>query len=224
MLQSDCCHISEEAVRRVAGVAVIGQIGPAQREGSVGEIVEVGDPAVGLVDKVVGRRLVQADSGAGGEELQILELERRLERRERRQRRRREERRDDAVLGEGVDVLVADRREIEAGERQGHIGRLLAIVEADEVARRERLRRLELPCQFEVGPGRAVGLDDAFREQIRDAAVLRHERREEMIEAAILADDHDDVLDWRCRLRLLRRRVRERPARRDRAERERHQR
>ena len=49
----------------------------------------------------------------------------------------------------------------------------------------------------EVRPGRSVGVDDALGEQIEHllALVLRLIGGEHMIEAAILSDDDDDVLD-----------------------------
>src|SRR3954470_7890994 len=48
-------------------------------------------------------------------------------------------------------------------------------------------------------PRRAVAVHDAFRDKIENALVLVPGtiRGEEMIEAAILADDHDHVLDRR---------------------------
>jgi hypothetical protein len=58
-------------------------------------------------------------------------------------------------------------------------------------------------CLLEIGPGNRVlagiELDDALRQQVHHAlaGAFGHVGREHVVEAAVLADDDDDVLDRR---------------------------
>jgi hypothetical protein len=49
----------------------------------------------------------------------------------------------------------------------------------------------------EILVGRAIGLDDVFGQQAQHPLIarLRHVGGEQVIEAAIFADDNDDMLD-----------------------------
>jgi Oxidoreductase family, C-terminal alpha/beta domain len=61
---------------------------------------------------------------------------------------------------------------------------------------------LELMRAIEIFVGRAVGLDDVFGQQVQHPLVvrLRPVGGEQVIKAAIFADDDDDMLDRRCGL------------------------
>ena len=51
---------------------------------------------------------------------------------------------------------------------------------------------------YEVGSRSAIGFDDAFREQVPNCLVaLGHVGGENVVEAAIFTDDHDDVFNRR---------------------------
>jgi hypothetical protein len=87
--------------------------------------------------------------------------------------------------------------------RQHVVERLLLLVRADEIfAAVRRGGDLELMRQAEIRTRRAVRLDDLLGQQVRHllVRVLRHIGGEQMIEAAVFADDDDDVLDRRRRL------------------------
>ena len=102
----------------------------------------------------------------------------------------------------GIVRMKATGGFLHAGEirrRQGLVEHLARRAGADEEVARAVRRRddLELMPLGEIRPGRAVSLDDALRQQVEHALVLalRHIGREQMVEAAVLADDDDHVLD-----------------------------
>src|SRR5262249_48299093 len=95
------------------------------------------------------------------------------------------------------------RQAADVGRWRGRIERLVGRLGADEeLAEVRRRHQLELVALGEVRARRAVGLDDALRQQVQRLLVPagRHVGGEDMIEAAVLADDDDDVLDRARRL------------------------
>src|SRR5262249_29019388 len=86
-------------------------------------------------------------------------------------------------------------------------GRLLRVDElgrADEVGHRIDRADLILLCQILVWSGRAVGIDDTLGEQVRHRlSMLRLVRAVDIVESAILTDEHDDVLDRGCGRRCI---------------------
>src|SRR5262249_19225496 len=81
--------------------------------------------------------------------------------------------------------LLVDRL---AGGREG----------VDEKHRRIRLVYDELPRLGEIRPGSAVRQDDALRQQVGDRlVVLWPIGSKDMVESPVLADQDDQVLDWR---------------------------
>src|ERR1700751_5460404 len=68
-----------------------------------------------------------------------------------------------------------------------------------------RVHRLVLGRARVIRPRRAVGVDDPFRQQVQHSLVFVHRliSGEQVIESAVLADDHDDVLDGRCRVAVI---------------------
>src|SRR5262249_3938650 len=87
----------------------------------------------------------------------------------------------------------------DVGRRQEAVEHLARSAGADEEIARTvgRRRDLELMRAGEVRSWRAIGFDDALGEQIAHPFIaLGDIGCEQMIEAAVLADDDDDVLDW----------------------------
>ncbi len=106
------------------------------------------------------------------------------------------------AAGEAEDAgsgWILNTRKI--GGRQHIIESLLLLIGADEIFAVVRRRdNLELMCLRKISARRAVGVDNSLRQQVMDLffLVLRNVGGEEMIEAAIFADDDDDVFDRRC--------------------------
>src|SRR5262249_27861191 len=72
------------------------------------------------------------------------------------------------------------------------------LIRVDEVERWNDARELELLREVLVRAGRAVGVHDVLREQVRDRlAVPRRVGPVDVVERAVLSDDDDEVLDRR---------------------------
>ena len=165
----------EELMDGVGRVGVIRHGRAGHLEGAWRQRVDVGDADVGADS-------VGQPGAAGAEQELVLRRQARIATRNRQD--------------EG------DRRILHAAEirrRQGLVEEFTRRAGADEEVAGAVRRRgdLELMALGEIRPGRAVGLDDALRQQVEHALVpvLRHIGREQMIEAAVLADDDDNVLD-----------------------------
>ena len=175
-----------ESVRRVPGVGVVGEIGTGQLKRSVRQVGVVGDACVWS-----GRPC--GASRTGGEQKKIVRFQRRLNRRQ-------------LCIGEPGERWRCQawlvRRAAQRRGGKGRVNRLVAIVDADEIARLARCREL-LRCG-EIRPGRAVRTYDTFRQQIQDrVAAFRNVSAVNVIKAAVFADDDDDVLDRCGGLRLI---------------------
>ncbi len=174
-----------EAVRRVTGVVIIRQDRALQRK-RTRERAGAGNASVQRVgrqvgstrrqDIEIGRIHVLLDTGFGNG----------LERR-----------RSIALRGRGA-LGVGLRHQVGRAVRE--LGDVRC---ADVVARLSRSRKL-LRLR-EVRTGRAVLVDDALRQQVGDglALPLRAIHAEGVVEAAILTDQNDDVLDRSFGLRFL---------------------
>ncbi len=78
------------------------------------------------------------------------------------------------------------------------------LIQADEILGAEWSHGLELLCFLEMRPRGAVRIHNSLRQQIADGfAVPGNVSGEDMIEGAILADEHDDMLDGRLGLVML---------------------
>ena len=171
-------HLLIHLKKLMDGVGRVGVI----RHARAGHLEGAGRQRVDVGDARVGADIVGQPGAAGAEQELVLRRQARIAARDRQD--------------EG------DRRILHAGEirrRQGLVEHLARRAGADEeVAGAVRWRDdLELMPLGEIRPGRAVGLDDALRQQVEHALVLalRHIGREQMVEAAVLADDDDHVLD-----------------------------
>ena len=94
------------------------------------------------------------------------------------------------------------RRESDLGRRQmrrvRHLARVHELVRVDEVRHRVDRGQSRLLGGRAFVAGRAVGMDDASGEKICHVfARLGHIGRVDVVERAILADEHDHVLDRR---------------------------
>jgi hypothetical protein len=137
-------------MRRVAGVGIVGQIRTGQLKRPVRQAGVVGDTGIGPARPSLA-------GGAGGEQEQIIGLQRRLDCRQLGLRQAGDRRRGRARL---VRCVMQRRR------RQDRIGYLLCDGDPDVIA---RLRPGgELPGGHEIRPGRTVRLDDSLRQQVED--------------------------------------------------------
>ena len=86
------------------------------------------------------------------------------------------------------------RRPVQGWCRQGRVAGLVLRGDRDEIAGLARGR--ELLCFGEMRPRRAVRADDAFDQKVRNRIPARRNMGAvEVIEALVLADNDDDVLD-----------------------------
>src|SRR5581483_4932655 len=93
------------------------------------------------------------------------------------------------VLDEGV-LRTACERSRQRGSRK------LGLRWAEQKGVRLNIVSSGLRGFREVGPRCSIGLDDAFGEKIPDGLTfLGNVRGKDVIKAAVLADDHDHVLD-----------------------------
>ena len=183
LLVDGAIHLLEHLEELVDGIAREGverhrrtcQLERTRRQG-----VDVGDPGIGT------ERGGETGSPSGEKEL--------IRRRKAR-----------ITPGNAEDPRVW-RKGTHAGDvrgRQRRIELLLQAARADEelpsVGRRNDL---ELMCFGEIGTRRSIGVDDALRQQIQYLGSPRHVGGEEVIEAPVLSDDDDDVLDRRRRVAL----------------------
>ncbi len=176
-----------EAVRGIAGVVIVGEVRPLQRE-RTGERAGAGDAGV--------ERIGRQASEAGGQDVEVSRIHVLL----------------NARLGDRLErrasVAWRGRGAFRVGLRHcvgGAIGRLGDRRNADIERRLGRDR--ELLRLREVRTRRTVLVDDALRQQVRDglALALGLVDAEGMIETAVFTDQDDDVLDRRSRLDGLRR-------------------
>ncbi len=181
-----------EAMHRACRVGVVGKraaIGQLKRSGR--QCADVGDALV--------RRLRGLAGAAGQKKLVVVRIKpvfRLLRQRQARFAAR--DRAAAALVGNIGDLGTANqrRRQLVLGEG------LLRRVEQERIVRTGVLRR-QLVRLLEVGSGNcvvgAVELDDALGEQVEDFFLgpFRHIGGEHVVEAAVFADDDDDVLDRR---------------------------
>ena len=176
-----------EAMHRALGIGVIGhRRGVGELEGTGRQRIHVGDARV---RRTTGERRVGRLITAGDQELIVVGSKARF---------------SGLRIGDGrredVGVLGA------ADDRRGKlvVGEFLL-----RRAQQERISRSSVRCGglmrlFEVRAGDRilvlVELDDALGEQVVDALAgpVRHVSGEHVIEAAVFADDDDDVLDRRA--------------------------
>jgi len=93
---------------------------------------------------------------------------------------------EDLATGRSFTYIEFDQR----------VGRLAAIVGADEIVRLPRCR--VLLRRGEIRPGRTVLANDALRQQIQDGvAAFRNVGAVNVIKGPVLTDHDDDVLDRR---------------------------
>ncbi len=173
-----------EAMDRAAAVGVVAGL-RRQRIGAVRQIVVVRDARIRRIHRNAGRagqqkseiRLIEAIFGLLGER-EVREGAGAVERRV-------------------VDAGVRRRRRVGRARRLQHVGGLIVRLLGPGVIRIEiGVHRRVLRCEIVVHAGSAVDGDDLLGEQIVDRfAAAGLVGREQMVEAAILADDHDDMLD-----------------------------
>ena len=168
-----------EAMARVPRVGVVRHRGAGELERPVGQVRRVGHARVDAPRWQAG--------GAGGQEDEVTGLEVELGRRSAHRR-------------EGRRRRIARRRVSSERVRRGQRGVRRLDGRADVEGRLRRHR--ELTSEREVRPGGAIGVDDGLGHEVPDGlAMLRPVRAEDVVEAPVLGDDDDDVLD-RC-LRVL---------------------
>ena len=184
-----------EAMHRARGVALVGE------RIAVGQLERAGRQA-GHRDDALVRRLRGLAGATGQQRLIIAVIQpgfRLL--RERQARLALRDRRAAALVGDVGDLGSADQRGRQLIVGEGLLGRAQQKrVLGTDVLCSQLVRLLEVGARNRVLVG--VELDDATGEQIVDGvpALLRHVSREHVVEAAILADDDDDVLDRRPRV------------------------
>jgi hypothetical protein len=121
------------------------------------------------------------------------------------------------ILGRQARIAARDAQDANIGRDRAnaaHIGCRQCRVEllvyhiraAEEFAAIGRGHDLELLALSEMRAWRAIGIDDAFGQKVEHPLVpaLRLVGCEEVIEAPVLADDDDNVLDWRGGLQPIR--------------------
>ena len=195
-------------MHHVARIAVVGQIGAAQLERGIGQARIVGNAGVRL--GAGERRLCRVElailetGGARREEMQIILPDPlgKLGQHTGRKGFGVEGRcRIDRIILELSECLGLRRRAARLRGRQKRISGFVGIdqrVRADEIGNRIDGLDLELLGQSPVGPWRAIRVDNTPRQQVPNVlATFRHIGGIKIVEGAVLADHHDQMLDGR---------------------------